>query len=206
MTAGDRALSVGGDAIGQFPTGDHNVLVTANASLVQVHQAAPRVKPQRRAHIERLPNGAATPLGRDDEAALVLRSIADNEPVQVYGPDGLGKTTLIRHAALELDGRDGVVFLDGYRKDLDDLLQSVFEACYDSPGYRPSDGELEDISFGEPAVADEGAGDAGEGEEVVGSTPIIRPAPAAQRSPPWPTEYRCSQMRRSLKPSSQLWL
>ncbi|WP_327349072.1 hypothetical protein [Streptomyces europaeiscabiei] len=133
---------MGGDAIGQFSTGDHNVLVTANASLVQVHQAAPRVKPQRRAHIERLPNGAATPLGRDEEAALVLRSIADNEPVQVYGADGLGKSTLIRHAALELDGRDGVVFLDGYGKDLDDLLQSVFEACYDSPGYRPSDGEL----------------------------------------------------------------
>ncbi|MFJ6930646.1 ATP-binding protein [Streptomyces nigra] len=142
MTAGDRALSVGGDAIGQFSTGDHNVLVTANASLVQVHQAAPRVKPQRRAHIERLPNGAATPLGRDDEAALVLRSIADNEPVQVYGADGIGKSTLIRHAALELDGRDGVVFLDGYGKDLDDLLQAVFEACYDSPGYRPSEGEL----------------------------------------------------------------
>ncbi|MGW9460131.1 hypothetical protein ACWG5N_29710, partial [Streptomyces globisporus] len=28
--------------------------------------------------------------------------------------------------------------------------------------------DLEVISFGEPAVADEGAGDAGEGEEVVG--------------------------------------
>ncbi|MCF2526029.1 hypothetical protein [Yinghuangia soli] len=116
--------------------------MTANASLVQVHLAAPRVKPQRRTHIERLPRRGAGPLGRDDETALVLRSIADNEPVQVYGADGIGKSTLIRHAALELDGRDGVVFLDGYGKELDDLLQSVFEACYDSPGYRPSDGEL----------------------------------------------------------------
>ncbi|MFD4634811.1 AMP-binding protein, partial [Streptomyces sp. NPDC058284] len=31
-----------------------------------------------------------------------------------------------------------------------------------------SGGHLEDISFGEPAVTDEGAGDAGEGQEVVG--------------------------------------
>ncbi|MGX1886507.1 hypothetical protein [Streptomyces sp. NPDC055287] len=142
MAAGDRGLSVGGDAIGQFSTGDHNVLVTAHASLVHVHQAGPRPKPKRRTRIERLPRHVTMPLGRDDETALLQRSVADNEPVQVYGADGIGKSTLIRHAALELDGRDGVVFLDAYGKELDDLLQSIFEACYDSPGYRPSDGEL----------------------------------------------------------------
>ncbi|MGY1898335.1 hypothetical protein [Nocardia gipuzkoensis] len=145
MTAGDRALSVGGNAIGQFSTGDHTVFVTANASLVQINQAGPRAKPKRRERIERRPSRVVSPLGRDDETALLLRSVAGGEAVQVYGVDGIGKSTLIRHAALEFDGHDGVVFLDGYGKEPDDLLQSVFEACYDCPGHRPSDAELHDL-------------------------------------------------------------
>ncbi|MGW4370480.1 hypothetical protein ACWEKT_33040 [Nocardia takedensis] len=142
MTAGDRALSVGGNAIGQFSTGDHNVLVTANASLVQINQAGPRAKPKRRERIERLPSRVVAPLGRAEETALLLRSVAGSEPVQVYGVEGIGKSTLIRHATLELNGHDGVVFLDGYGKEPEDLLQSLFEACYDCPGHRPSEAEL----------------------------------------------------------------
>ncbi|MGW5347205.1 hypothetical protein [Streptomyces sp. NPDC004050] len=147
MAEGDRNLSVHGDAVGQFVTGDDNdvlsVVVNATHSTVTVVGPPGRPKPVRRERIERLPRRAGRPpLGRDTELAALVRSITGNEPAGVHGPEGIGKSTLLRHAVFEVGHHDGVVFLDGYGKDADDLAQSVFEACYDAPGYRPGEGEL----------------------------------------------------------------
>ncbi|MFK0258296.1 hypothetical protein [Streptomyces sp. NPDC090445] len=148
MAEGDRNLSVHGDAVGQFVTGDHNdvlsVVVNATHSAVTVVGPAKRPKPVRREHIERLPRRAdRPPLGREAELAALVRSITGNMPAGVHGPEGIGKSTLVRHAVFEVGHHDGVVFLDGYGKDVDDLAQSLFEACWDAPGYRPGEAELQ---------------------------------------------------------------
>ncbi|MFD9367431.1 ATP-binding protein, partial [Streptomyces sp. NPDC060020] len=153
MAGGDRNLSVGGDALGQFVTGDNNdvlsITVNATHSAVTVVRPAERPKPVRRARIERLPRRASRPpLGRDGELASLVRSITGNEPAGVHGPAGIGKSTLIRQAVFEIGHHDGVVFLNGHGKDADDLIQSVFEACYDAPGYRPGEGELHRLLAG----------------------------------------------------------
>ncbi|MFE6844681.1 hypothetical protein [Streptomyces sp. NPDC057686] len=153
MAGGDRSLSVGGDALGQFVTGDNNdvlsIVVNATHSAVTVVGPAKRPRPVRRERIERLPRRASRPpLGRDTELASLVGSISGNEPAGVHGPVGIGKSTLIRQAVFEIGHHDGVVFLDGHGKDVDDLTQSVFEACYDAPGYRPADGELHRLLAG----------------------------------------------------------
>ncbi|MEU9146036.1 ATP-binding protein [Streptomyces sp. NPDC048349] len=153
MAGGDRNLTVGGDAVGQFVTGDNNdvlsVVVNATHSAVTVVGPAKRPRPVRRERIERLPRRPGRPLlGRDTELASLVRSIADDEPAGVHGPEGIGKSTLIRQAVFEIGHRDGVVFLDGHGTDVEDLAQSVFEACYDAPGYRPGDGELHRLLAG----------------------------------------------------------
>jgi hypothetical protein len=68
-----------------------------------------------------------------------MTMITPEEPVQVYGKDGIGKTTLLRQLAHDLaaDGKQ-VVYLNGRGREQDDILQDLFEACYDSSGYAPS--------------------------------------------------------------------
>ncbi|MCU7722543.1 hypothetical protein ODJ79_02330 [Actinoplanes sp. KI2] len=84
-----RALSVDGNTIGQFVTGDHNVMVSATHSTVTVIGQGQQPRPQRRNRIERLPyRGSGHLLGRDGE----LGAVASGEPVQVYGPYGIGKS------------------------------------------------------------------------------------------------------------------
>ncbi|MFJ4782119.1 hypothetical protein [Streptomyces sp. NPDC088794] len=132
--------------MGQFIAGDNNnvygVVVNASHSTVTVLGPDRQPKPVRRERIERLPRRGPQPLGRESELASVLRSVADNEPVDVYGPVGIGKSALVRQAVFEVAAPDGVVFLNGHGHDVDDILQGVFEACYDSPGHRPGEGEL----------------------------------------------------------------
>lgn len=153
MAGGDRNLSVGGNALGQFVTGDNNdvlsIVVNATHSAVTVVGPDRRPRPVRRERIQRLPRRASRPpLGRDTELASLVRSITGDEPAGVYGPVGIGKSALIRQAVFEIGHHDGVVFLDGRGKDVDDLTQSVFEACYDAPGYRPAAGELHRLLAG----------------------------------------------------------
>jgi hypothetical protein len=45
-------------------------------------------------------------------------------------------------------GWDGVVFMDGASRDIGDVFQDLFEACYDAPGYRPSPTELRRLMAG----------------------------------------------------------
>ncbi|MES9521258.1 hypothetical protein [Streptomyces capoamus] len=135
-----------GDAIGQFITGDNNevysVVVNASHSTVTLLTPDKRPKPVRKERIERRPSRGVLPLGRESELASILRSVAADEPAEVHGAEGIGKSALVRQACLELGGRDGVIFLNGHGREVDDLIQSIFEACYSSPGYRPTEGEL----------------------------------------------------------------
>ncbi|WP_190094823.1 ATP-binding protein [Streptomyces melanogenes] len=145
MSSG-RDLTVEGDAIGQFITGDRNevysVVVNATHSTVTVLAPDRRPKPVRKERIERRPSRGGLPLGREVELASILRSVAADEPAEVHGAEGIGKSALVRQACLEFGGRDGVIFLNGHGREVDDLIQSIFEACYSSPGYRPAEGEL----------------------------------------------------------------
>src|SRR5262249_9503956 len=96
-----------------------------------------------------LPRRGREPLGRDTELAALADAVAAGGPVQVWGPEGVGKSALLRHAVRRLEaGQDGVVFLSASGRDSDDVAQDLFEACYDTSGYAPTRGDLQRMMTG----------------------------------------------------------
>lgn len=133
-------IHVAGDVLGQFVVGDHNVTVWAEQSVVTVLPPGERPRPERRPVIDLRPRAGAEPIGRDADLARLSTATETARLVQVYGPPGTGKTTFLRHAATRPG--DDMVFLSAAGRDIGDVLQDVFETCYDTHGYRPGAVEL----------------------------------------------------------------
>ncbi|BBB02034.1 hypothetical protein RVR_9731 [Actinacidiphila reveromycinica] len=143
-------IDIGGSVTGSVVAGDHNVVVDArHGSQVTVVAAAERPRPERRERAEVLPRALPAPVGREEAEQALAAAVRGGGPVQVWGSPGVGKTTLLRHAARSLPpGADGTVFLSGARRDVEDLAQDIFEACYEAPGYAPGRAELTRLMAG----------------------------------------------------------
>ncbi|WP_369205799.1 AAA family ATPase [Streptomyces sp. PU-14G] len=149
QAAGYR-VDVGGSASGPVIAGHHNVVVDAqHGSAVTLLMAGQRPRPVRRDRVELLPGRRHTPLGRNAELAALADAVGSGGPVLLWGPPGVGKSTLLRHAARTLSpGPDGVLFLSAAHREPRDLAQDIFEACYDTDGYAPSNTELRRLMAG----------------------------------------------------------
>jgi len=111
-------------------------------------------------------------LDRNDECNLAIETLSRISPVQFYGEDGIGKTSLLRRLAYEGFGGafpDGTIFHhQAGRQTADDLLQYIFESFYESQtGYKPTAAErlprlrdkralivLDDIESGRAEIED----------------------------------------------------
>ena len=136
-------VRVGRDVLGQLVVGSYNVVVNATqGSSVTVRAGGPP-SAQRRPHLRsaRLRPGLE-PLGRDRELAQLTWWLDQGVPVQVCGDSGIGKTTLLRHLVFRRTRTTEVLYLSAAGLAVDDVLQDVFEACYESDGYKPEAGEL----------------------------------------------------------------
>ncbi|MGW3267379.1 ATP-binding protein [Streptomyces sp. NPDC001056] len=145
-----RRIDIAGDAGGPVVAGDHNVVIDAqHGSTVTLLMEGQRPRPVRRDRVALLPRRQAAPLGRDGDLARLATAVRDGGPVQLWGEPGVGKSTLLRHAARTLTPeRDGVLFLDAARREPEDLAQDMFEACYETRGYAPSSPELRRLMTG----------------------------------------------------------
>ncbi|GLX52392.1 hypothetical protein Shyhy01_53420 [Streptomyces hygroscopicus subsp. hygroscopicus] len=145
-----RRIDIAGDAGGPVVAGDHNVVIDAqHGSTVTLLMEGQRPRPVRRDRVSLLPRRQAAPLGRDGDLARLATAVRDGGPVQLWGAPGVGKSTLLRHAARTLTPeRDGVLFLDAARREPEDLAQDMFEACYETRGYAPSGPELRRLMTG----------------------------------------------------------
>ena len=131
------------DVRGHVTIGDNNVVVSGDRSFVQVVRPGKRPVPVAREDMTLLPRRPRAAVGREREAGDLVRGLADHDAWQVHGPAGIGKSTLLRLTAHRLaDERGAVVFVDAAGRDTGDVLQDIFEACYDTPGYRPAFTEL----------------------------------------------------------------
>ena len=136
-------VRVGRDVLGQLVVGSYNVVVNATeGSSVTVRAGGPP-STQRRPYVRsrRLRPGLE-PLGRDRELAQLTWWLDEGVPVQVCGDSGIGKTTLLRHLVSRRTRTTEVLYLSAAGLAVDDVLQDVFEACYESDGYKPEAGEL----------------------------------------------------------------
>ncbi|MDA0563846.1 hypothetical protein LG943_05820 [Streptomonospora sp. S1-112] len=145
-----RSVHVGGHADGPVVAGDYNLLIDArHGSSVTVTREGERPRFRRRDRACVLPRRQPAPLGREAETAVLAELVAGGGAVQVCGPPGIGKSTLLRHAATTLEpGPDGAVFVSAAHRHMADVAQEIFEACYDSGGYAPSWPQLRRLMAG----------------------------------------------------------
>jgi hypothetical protein len=126
-------VSIGEVTGSQLVIGDHNVIQTpAGARITVVATGAapvPRLRPR---PFARVPHLRFTLLGRVPELALAAGASAA-VPLQLYGPEGVGKTALLKAAAhAPLTAAEGILYASARRRTLDEVLLSLYEQCWES--------------------------------------------------------------------------
>ncbi|MBV9450779.1 MAG: hypothetical protein JO345_33305 [Streptosporangiaceae bacterium] len=144
-------VSAGRDITGAVVVGDHSLAITAGeGSLVTVLPPGQVPRPVRRKKIDSRPRQRHEPIvGRADILGKLSAAVRAGRPVQLHGQSGVGKSTILRHAAAALpSGQDGVVFLSAMNAEIRDVAQQLFEACYETAGYAPTGAELRHLMTG----------------------------------------------------------
>jgi|GEM_PF-2568028 len=132
------SIQVGGNVAGSIVLGDNNFVVNTNHGTIVYQQAGPQVQARQfAAQPPRAPRGF---VNRTEELARLQAWIAANEIVLLHGPDGMGKSALLKQAANSAAAKampGGVVLLEGV--DLngqtlgpDDVIQRLFDALFES--------------------------------------------------------------------------
>ena len=130
-----EALIEGGVS-GQMAVGNYNVQIHAEHGAV-VHftppgrQTVPRLRPS---PILLRPRPVRGLVDRQADLAAALAAMESCLPVEVHGPPGIGKSTLLRHLANVAQAEtlpDGIVHLSARQQPAADILQALFEAFYD---------------------------------------------------------------------------
>ncbi|NUS82514.1 MAG: hypothetical protein HOY75_07105 [Streptomyces sp.] len=174
--AGGSGVHVHGDVEGQVVVGDRNVVINAErGSSVTVRSEPPpfarrRARPAGRALPYRMPEL----LGREGELAALRRWLSQGHPVQIYGPPGIGKSLLLRRFAADAAARgQDVVYLPAAGVPVDDLVQELFQACYEAPDYKPAPAVTQQLMASVHALVavDDFQGSAEELTELVAATP-----------------------------------
>jgi hypothetical protein len=134
-----------GDVTGSHVViGDYNTIQLPEGVKVTVLEVGGRPVPRLRAiPLAEFPPMRFALLGRGAEMSLVASS-SPKSPFQVYGPEGIGKTVLLKAAAHgPADARDGVVFFSARRRSLDEVLARLYTACWESDvPYIPTPSEV----------------------------------------------------------------
>ncbi|MCX5537634.1 hypothetical protein OG785_44580 [Streptomyces sp. NBC_00006] len=134
-----------GEVNGQVVVGRNNVVINAEQGAYVAYR--PEGPPQLRLRHRPYPGGSAlrgqgeAPVGRDGELAAIGGWLGAGRRVQVFGPPGIGKSALLRRCAAEqlALGRP-VLHLHAADRTTEDLLQEIFQACYEIPDGRPCEG------------------------------------------------------------------
>ena len=163
MTAGDSITAhAGGDLAGRdlikIRTAlmlGKNVIDADALSLALGHDAgalaeklekAPAIT--RRQNLPPLPRRPSL-IGRRQEIGQAIDAIHTANPLQFYGPMGIGKTWLLQYLCHEQRASqpDGIVYISARNKGLQDVFQIIFDAFFETETgrpYHPSDVKLRD--------------------------------------------------------------
>src|SRR5512140_921782 len=90
-------IQVGGNVEGSIVVGDNNLVVNTNHGTIIYKQAGPQVK--QRGFVPQPPRAPRGFVNRSTELQKLETWISTNEIVLLHGPDGIGKSSLIRQAA-----------------------------------------------------------------------------------------------------------
>jgi hypothetical protein len=138
QSASAPSISVAGNVEGSIVVGDNNFVVNTNYGTIVYKQASPQVR--LRQFAPRPPRSPRGFVGRDRELALLSQRIGNREAVLLEGPEGIGKTALLKQAANSEAARsepNGVVLIEGVDQEgkalgWNDILQYMFDSLFES--------------------------------------------------------------------------
>ena len=131
--------------IGQLAIGNYNIQIgSIHGGVVNIISAEhqPRLW-TRPTPVFLLPKPFPNLLGRKEEVSLAIANLQSKQSVEFYSQPGLGKTVLLRHLGDQPQATspfpDGAVSFFTHHQTLTDLLQSIFDAFYESDiAYKPT--------------------------------------------------------------------
>lgn len=131
-------IQVGGNVGGSIVVGDNNLIVNTNHGTIIYKRTGPQVRP--RGFAPQPPRAPRGFVNRSAELQNLEAWIASNEIVLLHGPDGIGKSSLIKQAANTAAARampGGVIPLEPFDANgemfgADDIIQKLFDALFES--------------------------------------------------------------------------
>jgi hypothetical protein len=137
-----------GEISGQVAIGNYNIQIgSIHGGVVNIVQPEQQPRPwPRPTPVFLRPRPFPGLLDREAEVGTASAALQSATPVEFHGQAGLGKTTLLRHLShhpAATSFPDGVVYLSARHQPIDDLLQSLFDAFYDSDvPFKPTDAQV----------------------------------------------------------------
>ncbi len=181
-------ISIGDVQHSQLVVGNHNTIQTPDGTEVTVLQVGERPVPELRPlPISRRPS-ATEILGREEELALITASTAE-APVQLYAPDGGGKTSVLKSASLRASPpTEGVVFESARHRSLDEIQAGLYAAFWECEiPFIPAPSEFDEFLADREAllVLDDCALDRSELEALLDGVPRCTVVLASQARTLW---------------------
>ena len=191
-------VHVGDVTGGHVVIGDYNTIQLPEGVKVTVLDVGERPVPRLRAMpLADVPQVRFELLGRRTEMSLVGSCSAES-PLQVYGSEGIGKTTLLKAAVgAPVDAREGVVYFSARRRTLDQVLARLYSACWESEvPFVPSPAEVGGFLVGREVlvVVDDCELDRGDLEALLDTAPRCRFVIGSQQRTVW-AGGRAEQLR-----------
>jgi hypothetical protein len=137
-----------GDIKGQLAIGDNNILyqVNVNGGVANIFSGPPPKIQSLSRPVSLLPRAFPGFLDRQQEIMQVSQSVNDNQPVEINGIDGQGKSSFLRYLAYQdiiKRNPDGVIWIKTSQKPVDDLILVIYEQLFQVPEtYKPSEGQI----------------------------------------------------------------
>jgi ribosomal protein L40E len=142
------SVHITGGVSGQVAIGDHILQIgDVHGGVVNVLAPGEKIQPEPRpTPVDLRPRPFPDLLDRDTEIKEATASLQSAQPVEFHAAAGLGKTALLRHLAHHPTATsfpDGIVYLSARHQPAADLLQSLYDAFYEtSIPYKPTDAQL----------------------------------------------------------------
>ncbi|MBK8821938.1 MAG: hypothetical protein IPN58_04805 [Anaerolineales bacterium] len=144
-------VSIGGnvtDSVMVFGNDNYVVKIgDVNGGIVNIIKPSDKPKySARTAPVTIKPRDFPSLIDREYEFEAIKKATQFSSPVSIWGQDGIGKTSFIRHLTHTLDTSNftsGTIYLNASGLGYEDLLQALFDSFFDSgASYKPSTTEI----------------------------------------------------------------